>query len=302
MKSCITIFNVGVADAILICLCKDKETLLVLIDGGQISSSSIIVDAINSIIDSSPNPISFNIICTHSDSDHIEGLIPVINYFKNKISKIFVHQIPPQQLTKSIKNSILPSARDKVYGSIAQHKSLLNLAKDIGIQIIHPFGLKTINQSFPEFFILGPTEAYYNDIYQVKSDSVSEKEYLIDFDKINYIQQINDADRKLTKQNLSSIITMLNHKSGKFLFTGDAGVASFEHLPDYKNLLSDIYFLKVPHHGSIKNLSVELMDIMRPQISVITGLKSKSQHIATYLNNIGSEIYFTEEGNFEFSF
>ncbi|MGN0014073.1 MAG: DNA internalization-related competence protein ComEC/Rec2, partial [Candidatus Gastranaerophilaceae bacterium] len=68
--------------------------------------------------------------------------------------------------------------------------------------------------------------------------------------------------------NETSIVNLLKLKDKQVLFTGDAGDSSLMKLKRY--LPANIDVLKVPHHGAKKTLSEELLNIIKPKVSVIS--------------------------------
>jgi competence protein ComEC len=75
--------------------------------------------------------------------------------------------------------------------------------------------------------------------------------------------------------NTFSIIAKLQYKSFDALFTGDANEEVEDLLQD-QSLLSDIEYLKVPHHGSKNGLTSELLKATTPEIAVISNGKKNS--------------------------
>jgi beta-lactamase superfamily II metal-dependent hydrolase len=80
---------------------------------------------------------------------------------------------------------------------------------------------------------------------------------------------------------------------GKFLFTGDAGIESFQQIPDCLNKIKDIHFLKVPHHGSANNLNSELIQLLNPQHAFISGGSHVSNEIVAALKYQGASVSIT---------
>lgn len=78
-------------------------------------------------------------------------------------------------------------------------------------------------------------------------------------------------DRGMSHTNLASIVFSIEASEGKYLFTGDAGVPSFKEID--QKLLENLYWLKVPHHGSERNLTPELINLLKPQYADCSGGK-----------------------------
>lgn len=70
---------------------------------------------------------------------------------------------------------------------------------------------------------------------------------------------------------------------------------SFYEIPDYKKELSDLFWLKVPHHGSANNLNHELIRLMKPKVAVISGASRVSPLVAACLKKHSSQVDITGE-------
>jgi beta-lactamase superfamily II metal-dependent hydrolase len=75
----------------------------------------------------------------------------------------------------------------------------------------------------------------------------------------------------VSRINLVSAIIEITAGEDKFLFTADAGIASFENIPDYEQRLKDLFWLKVPHHASRNNFTGTLCELMSPKVAAISG-------------------------------
>lgn len=95
-----------------------------------------------------------------------------------------------------------------------------------------------------------------------------------------------------------SLVVSMRHGEGSFLFAGDCEKERLKELLAQKefDLASDV--LKVPHHGRREKNSQEFLDAVRPAIAVITSSKEKpaDEEICSVLEELGTDIYFTERG------
>lgn len=126
-------------------------------------------------------------------------------------------------------------------------------------------------------------------------------------DKINVDKHTNIQiiwpDKTLLNENVlnnNSIVCKVNYKEKSILFTGDIEeIAEKEIVKKYGALLkSDI--LKIAHHGSKTSSSEELLNLVKPAISVIgVGKNNKFGHpnnnVLDRLKNLNSEIYRTDK-------
>lgn len=82
---------------------------------------------------------------------------------------------------------------------------------------------------------------------------------------------LGNKNKTVTWINKISIIIQFVVNDQKYLFTGDTSVNALQSIPDYENLLSNIHWLKVAHHGSRNNSSPEIFDLMKPKFADISG-------------------------------
>ena len=80
--------------------------------------------------------------------------------------------------------------------------------------------------------------------------------------------------------NESSIITLLQYNDFSMLFTGDAGIETFNKLK--QNLPQNISVLKVPHHGASGVINKHLANYFNPIYSIISTGENKFGHPSIY--------------------
>lgn len=107
--------------------------------------------------------------------------------------------------------------------------------------------------------------------------------------------------------NEQSLILLLSWGETRCLFTGDAGQESEERLlemletmPEWRRTLSEIYLLKVGHHGSKGASSAEFLKLLQPELAVLSyGKHNRYGHphadTVQRLREAGAEIYATAE-------
>lgn len=152
-------------------------------------------------------------------------------------------------------------------------------------RIIQPFAENNVYlDGFPEFKVIGPTEDFYKSFFQNPKESNQLvqliKEYITigetpiteDLQKDN--EQVLVCDKlgkksipKVSSVNMVSIIISYEEDGKKYLFTGDAGIESFESLPDYQNKLKNLFYITVPHHAAQYNFSKALIELTNPKIA-----------------------------------
>ena len=118
------------------------------------------------------------------------------------------------------------------------------------------------------------------------------KELNIDNNKLYFLQT-----KKYDNENDNSNVIYTELNGYKFMFMGDAGVDKEKDILDKYNL-SNVYVLKVGHHGSKTSSSKEFIDEINPKYGVISvGKNNRYGHPnKEVLNNLeNSKIYRTDQ-------
>lgn len=146
------------------------------------------------------------------------------------------------------------------------------------------------------------SEAFYNLL-----DSCKEKnlkiEYLTKGDVLKIdsstTMEILSPSRITDKNNLNSIVSLLNYKGYEFLFTGDAEKENELEILSSCNL-PDIEFLKAGHHGSSSSSTDEFIEKLKPEaVAISCGYNNDYGHphrsvLDTFREN-GSVVYRTDK-------
>ena len=146
------------------------------------------------------------------------------------------------------------------------------------------------------------SEAFYNLL-----DSCGDKnlkiEYLIKGDILKIdsstTMEILSPSTITDKNNLNSIVSLLNYKGYEFLFTGDAEKENESEILSSCNL-PDIEFLKVGHHGSSSSSTDEFIAKLKPEaVAISCGYNNDYGHphrsvLNTFREN-GSVVYRTDK-------
>ena len=118
-----------------------------------------------------------------------------------------------------------------------------------------------------------------------------------------FSQTLEEAGDDPSPHNQSSIMFLFKPSDGKiFLFTGDAGIAAFENIryPEDVEKIQNVYWLKVPHHGSKKNLNNKWLNHIHPQVAYISTEKYThymSKAVVNALNKFNCSVYATNDGS-----
>ena len=215
-------------------------------------------------------------------------------------------------------DSILVRKQDKVMlidaGTNEAGETVVNYLKNLGITKIdyligtHPHedhigGLDDVINNFDIGQIYMPKIETTTKTFEDVLDAIENKNLTITApnkgDKIELGQAVGEfmTEPILDKDNLnvSSLVLRLEFGNTSYLFMGDAEEENEETIRWPK---TDV--LKVGHHGSSTSSSESFLEQVEPQYAIIMAGKDNSYGLPTQetidkLNNMGSEIYRTDE-------
>lgn len=333
MKITIKVLNVKDGDAIIVMLEKGKKNLIMLIDGGKRAYWKKVTSELKALLKYTGKKAPDVVLCTHYDSDHIGGLIPIVKHYGKNIGQVWMFKSLPLANAKAkrigvhndpilgsfddvtMKNDFYKtlSAEKLVYyntliTSIKQQKELETLVKSLKLKLLEPFEGKCKLSGWPEIKIIAPALSYFKKLFPkgnteaiisneiIALEAASSKFHLKKNAKDPFAE-LDKANKDISSINMASVIMLITLKGRKYLFTGDAGVASFENIRNYKSVLKNIYWLKVPHHASERNINGALIKIMKPKYAAISGKKYISKLVIECLNVEAQNIKSTAASN-----
>lgn len=311
MTGSINVLNVEDGDAILIHLKKEDKDLVIVVDAAHKNDYEDIVEEALEKLLKQTNKIAPDIVVgTHYDNDHISGLVPLLKRYGDDVKEVWIH-LPPEIENEIFdeekeKKSFERISSEKQFEVLSEtvniDKELINFENALIYESIGRLRdlLKTVSrdkvrqvfagdsyQGWPELKVLGPTQNFYNSIFpdgiDIKAEVIAELYYKLSSvhstkESAEFYRFIDPCDTLkggtysgLTDTNRASIIFAIDNGQNRYLFTGDAGVESFKEVPQYKNELKDIFWLKIPHHGSQNNMSKNMIDLMNPVYAYNTG-------------------------------
>ncbi|PIU03318.1 hypothetical protein COT44_03785 [Candidatus Shapirobacteria bacterium CG08_land_8_20_14_0_20_39_18] len=254
--------DVGQGDAIL----AIKGDTQILIDGGP---NDKVLGCLSKHIPFWDRTIEM-IISTHPDSDHLSGLVSVIQRYN--VSQILA-------------NSLVTNT-----GVFGKFRSEVIAKK---IPVFSPKSGDEIKISNLDFKILFPEEKLGNETLWHTSASLSASDLKV-LGISAYTGEIN----------ATMIVSELEYGNFKALLTGDIGVDQETLLRSSVDLgategQGGIDILKVAHHGSKYSSSQEFLDLIRPKLAIISvGANNNYGHptseVLDRLKTIGAKILRTD--------
>lgn len=336
-----TMLNVGDGDAIILTLERSAgQKLLIVIDGGNISYGNAVTQRVKEKCQELDKEGPDLVVCTHYDSDHIAGIISLVEHFGNKIKEIWIHE-PPDVIKRAIAASKLVLEKimaqpvkltedanalhllyrsgniknyQMIIESVDQLKELVELITNHGIPKKQPIAGECSYANWPEIQVIGPTTSYFEKVFgQLNSPTAfasDEYEHLLLENELTPKKIQGDPCAKLKKTsnitatNKASAIIKIEFGAAKLLFTADAGIESFQACQGYPGSISNLTFLKVPHHGSNNNISKELIEIMKPEYAYSSGNRHEDPEVIGCLQkNARKEVKTTKkDGELRFRF
>lgn len=109
-------------------------------------------------------------------------------------------------------------------------------------------------------------------------------------------------DHNTTNENDYSVCLLFKHGNKKFLFTGDLTKSGEEYLVEYNNI-GEVDVYKAGHHGSNTSSNYCLLDVIRPNICIVscsasnTGYKFPAKNFIERISAYTERVYITSQDN-----
>lgn len=284
-------------DAIAMRITENGETEIYVIDGGTKASGEALVQHVRDYYGT--DRVDY-LISTHPDMDHISGLKVVLEELE--VGELWMHK--PWDHAPKIINDILD-------GRITQHslseriKKSVRLATEVEeiakkkqqkkkIKICEPFQGAKIGSYF---YVLSPSKEWYIELLKnfdkmppTKSTLMPEcQSFASSTDDTTYEYWYNETlkeDGETSARNESSVVLLgiLPDNYG-VLLTGDAGrqalTKAYEYALDCGYDLQQCQFVQMPHHGSRRNVSPDLLNKLLGPILPAFSLARKISFVNT---------------------
>lgn len=296
----IDMLDVGKGDSYVVELHNEAgQKFVFVIDGGTAEKSDALISHIQNFHNNKINLA----ICTHPDTDHIGGLISLLE--NCSVENLFLNDprdiIPESTLLERARDNLSSDEVD-IFKSAFERMDELRSVADYQNTKHHPI---TFANSEPRFswggwnvFVLGPSESLFRDIWlneDVVRDWFSSDTVDALVGMLPRALTLDDPSIDTKPVNNSSIIILIEGHGKKYLFTGDAGKRALRDAMTVKDI-SQLTWLDVPHHGSRRNLDTEIINHFSPQAASISSpgtTKHPRRTIIKALQNRGTKVYST---------
>lgn len=329
----IDMLNVKAADAFLIHFWDDETNYeyVVLIDGGNYQDGSTIAKFIRKHYGTD---LSIDLaICSHCDKDHFGGITYLLEQQRdNGKDNLNIRQIWINDPAKHVPNGEIKWNQKMCYSTkvvkarsvydLDGHDNLLEIIHNLQLQKkilwLEPFSnankLDQVSDCESGLLkIIGPTIEYYtslvpdfrNDLQRKDGgyDSNESEEQLAELKEERvYSKTLEETEDDPSSHNKSSVIVLFQPSDrNKFLFMGDACRDSIVHIPQYLiKSIQNVYWIKVPHHGSKHNLDSDIINLLHPKVAFISTEKYGhylSKAVVNALNKLGTKVYSTNNNS-----
>lgn len=323
MELSIDMLSIGNADAIVIWLKEGQDSLVALIDGGNPKDGAKVIQHLEThIFPYTQQKAPDLVISTHPDKDHIGGLIEIIKHYGSNISQVWVHD-PRNHVDYNYFDSMNATIRRRTFNGYNIVLESLNHLHEC-IDLVDSFGIPRVEPFYPlqvgPIRILGPSEEFYTALLPSFRNL---ENYLIEEGNLEYLTSRNeynnshlspilreifeeqspcptvDESNDSSSENESSVVIEITVNGLRHLFPADAGVKALQDI-NSRTPLNDIHWLAVPHHGSRRNLTSDLIRFMNPKIGFISAVgdrKHPRRALINCLKKHGCILYSTHKSD-----
>lgn len=313
-------------DAITMRYQLDGATTIHVVDGGFQDTGEKLSTHIQNHYD---NPKFINhVVVTHNDADHAGGLRSIIENFKvGELWMLRPWEYADELLPRFSRYTNAENLRKRLREIYSNLAALEDLAVANGVAIRAPFQGATIGK----FTVLAPSEDRFKDLVvesektpTAVAESVSmEGKGLLGaaFKKMGQFIRALWGDEKLSLEDTSaenemSVVQYAHLVQHKVLLTGDVGregLAEARDFAPYAGLtLPGIEIFQIPHHGSRRNVSTDLLnDWLGPKLpsppeegahkfrAIVCASKEDPDHprkaVIRAMKHRGARVFSTEE-------
>jgi beta-lactamase superfamily II metal-dependent hydrolase len=308
----VDMLTVGNADAILVTRWVDGTATRILIDGGDACDAEAVVAF---LVRRGATHLN-HVVCSHPHDDHAAGLVDVVKNRALRIDAGWMHlpwcHVDLRRLGVALERS--QAAASKVV-------RIIRASVETARRLVDAFAARRITPQEPfdpgqiDFLtVAGPTKGYYEELL---------KEFT-DYERLRSMEeslQAHEEDRRLEDilehtsfgakllegtvdelgakptepENNSSTILGTKYGDNVLLFTADAGVPA---LMRAKNsyALQNLRWMQIPHHGSQRNISQELIAHFAPKTAFVSASGEKKhprRKVVNAFKEAGARVYST---------
>ncbi|MEM9819104.1 MAG: MBL fold metallo-hydrolase [Cyanobacteria bacterium P01_D01_bin.6] len=257
-------------DAIAIRYQIDNKIYIHLVDGGFLDTGNKIIEHVNNYY-SNPEFIDY-VVVTHPDGDHANGLRKILEEFE--VGQLwmlrpwlYVDELIDRFSRFRSKDNLARRLKE-IYPNI---EALEKIAQDNDIAIFEPFQGERIGG----FTVIAPTKERYLDLIvesektpESSTQSIKSSRKIFMGQVVSFMRSLwgqeTFSSQETSAENNMSVIQFARLNDFDILLTGDAGrdalLEAADYAPQIGLELPGVDYFQIPHHGSRRNVSTEVLD------------------------------------------
>lgn len=301
----IDMLNVGDADCILVTEWAQNKPTRVLIDGGNAESAKVLKSFLQT------RGISYidHVVSSHPHDDHARGLIELANDTSVEIGVAWIHRpelhVDMLQVEYAL-NQVRGIRRTQaIQESLQTTRDLITQLERRNIPVFEPF----VGQEIGCLTVAGPSEKYYAELLAQFADEsgIEASERVRQGCEIQELVEAfmenmsTDSSGELLDnpqtqpENNSSVILATAFDGNKYLFTADAGAQALSLAANAYDL-ADCWWMQIPHHGSRRNITEDIIELFCPKIAYVSAAGNRKHPRRAVVNAFkknGASVYST---------
>lgn len=296
----VDMLSLGNADSILVTSWEADLPTRVLIDGGNKGDAANVLGFLRGF------GVSYldHVVCTHPHDDHAGGLLGLLGDQTLDVGCLWSH-VPGRHIDLNAVDRALRQASQTTVirvlrESILTQRSLLYTASQRNIPVLEPF----TGASIGFMTVCGPDPAFYADMLCCFSDLENLRLYEARIGAMDARSVVDDVlqeepglldDPVTPAENETSVVLGTKFNDDLLVFTADAGVrALWQAAKAYT--LCGCRWMQIPHHGSRRNITRELIEHFRPQTAYVSAEGSRKHPRRAVVNafkEVGASVFST---------
>jgi beta-lactamase superfamily II metal-dependent hydrolase len=299
--------SIGDADSILVTRWVNGVPTRILIDGGNKSNASIVrlflLRRRIRYVD--------HIVCTHPHDDHAAGLIEFVTDTRFDFGMFWMHlpwrHVNRQILDEALRRTSARRVANIINESLERSRNLANAVWRRKQYIYQPFAGNQIGF----LTVCGPSEQLYGTLVSEFGDAdrlaefesnLAAHEHSILMENVRGSLGESAGDdgtlgaEPTEPENDSSVILATKFGSEVFVFTGDAGLLAFYDATKSYPGLGSCCWMQIPHHGSRRNISEDLIEFFRPRVAFVSASGTKKhprRKVVNAFKDVGAVVFST---------
>lgn len=304
----IDMLALGNADSILVTQWHGMSCTRVLVDGGNRGS----FDTVRAFLRGLSITHLDHVVCTHPHDDHAGGLVPLVQDRSLTIGRVWCHMaqnhVRMALVEAALRNTSGLKRARIITESLQTAANLVSNAGARSIPVSEPFA----GASIGPLTVVGPSTAYYGELVSQFGDvdAIRSTEHLVTtapthakagllLETLALTSESLDDNPQTQPENNSSAILGMSHSSEIHLLTGDAGAQALACAAEAYNL-ANCHWMQIPHHGSRRNITQELIEHFNPTVAFVSAkgsVKHPRRAVVNAFKKNGCRVYSTHYPN-----